>query len=349
MCAVAVLAAVVFARERSTPQLLWAAAAASCALQFRLECVLIVPLVVVILVLYAPGEFISRRLWAAGLMGLVLSAVYLGHLVAVRHEGWGSSGVRFSTAFLQGNLRSNFWFYLTDARFPVLYSVLACVAIAVWHERRAIAVLIAYFLLFWGVFLFFYAGSYNYGADDRFSLMAFPPIAIAAGMGASSLGGWIRRRWALPPRVRLEAVIALVVIFHGLWYLPFVRAIGEEAWGARADVAFARSAVADLPKNSIVLTHNPAMFHVWGQNAAQASLATTDRAFVTGLPVRYAGGVFFHWNFWCDVADRVQQEFCTAILASYPHTLVSEYRERDYRYAFYRLDVPAARPPDGSR
>jgi hypothetical protein len=54
---------------------------------------------------------------------------------------------------------------------------------------------------------------------------------------------------------------------------------------------------------------------------------------------RYAGGVYLHWNFWCNVSDRVQQEFCEASLQRFPHTLVREHRERDYRYGFYKLDI----------
>jgi hypothetical protein len=78
---------------------------------------------------------------------------------------------------------------------------------------------------------------------------------------------------------------------------------------------------------------------VWGYNAAQASLATTEAGYLESMVPRYAGGVFFHWNFWCNVADPVQQAFCTTLLARFPHTLIQEYRERDYRYAIYRLDV----------
>jgi hypothetical protein len=53
--------------------------------------------------------------------------------------------------------------------------------------------LFGYFLAFWLVFLFFYAGSYNYGADVRYSLMTFVPIAILAqpvcGVWRTMLGG----------------------------------------------------------------------------------------------------------------------------------------------------------------
>jgi asparagine N-glycosylation enzyme membrane subunit Stt3 len=230
-------------------------------------------------------------------------------------------------------------------RFPVAYSLLAVAGVVMNRHYRMTIVALVYFLLFWGVFLFFYAGSYNYGADDRFSLMTYPAIAILAGIGLWRLMATLGED--RPPHVRwkpIAAVAALLVQF--LWYVPFVRAVGEEAWGARADVTFARNATRALPANSFVLSHNPAMFHVWGQSAAQVSVATTDPAYVERiLAPRYAGGIFFNWGYWCDVDDPAQRPLCTAILDRYPHVLAREYRERDYRYAMYQLMVVPTDPP----
>ncbi len=44
-----------------------------------------------------------------------------------------------------------------------------------------------WFVLFWGIFLFFYAGSYRYGADVRFALLSFMPLAVLAGIGGEAL------------------------------------------------------------------------------------------------------------------------------------------------------------------
>jgi hypothetical protein len=83
---------------------------------------------------------------------------------------------------------------------------------------------------------------------------------------------------------------------------------------------------------------------VWGINAAQLSLATTDPAYVRGqLFDRYAGGVYLHWSFWCNVRDPIQRGFCQTTLDSFAAELVDSARERDYRYAIYRLKrAPAA-------
>ena len=203
---------------------------------------------------------------------------------------------------------------------------------------RALVLSATYFLLFWSIYLFFYAGSYNYGADVRYSLMTYPPMALLAGAGAAAL---LRSR--MLSRLGMTRAVTIVVGVIGLqflWYMPLVRSKGEEAWAARADVEFAQRVAPTLPLNSIILTHNPGVFHVMGLNAAQLSIATNEPSYVRNVLVsRYAGGIYLHWNFWCNVADRVQQEFCENALARYPNTLVHEYRERDYRYGFYKLNV----------
>ncbi len=336
-CACAVMTALAFVRLRTTACLWWMVVATVFAAQFRPECILVVPVVAAICLIYAPDEFLRARLWSVALAGFVLATPHIGHLAAVRHEGWGTSGNRLSLAFLAPNLRTNGGFYLWDARFPVAFAGLALMALIPWRRTRGVLIGSIYFLPFWGIFLFFYAGSYNYGADDRFSLMTYPPLAILAGIGlwkcAEALESYRRgpgSTW----------IVAGLVAAQFLWYMPVVRAVGEEAWAARADVSFARSAASSLPANSVVLTHNPNMFHLWGQSAAQASLAAGNPGYAKNvLAPRYAGGLFFHWNFWCNVADPVQQSFCTDLLARFPHTLIRESRERDYRFAIYRLDV----------
>src|SRR4029079_11769062 len=93
---------------------------------------------------------------------------------------------------------------------------------------------------------------------------------------------------------------------HLLWRMRLVGATGEQAWAARADVKYARAFVESLPPNSFVLTHNPSMFHLWKTAAAQMSMVTADRGGADRLFTQYSGGVYLHWNFWCNVPDQVQ-------------------------------------------
>ena len=132
---------------------------------------------------------------------------------------------------------------------------------------------------------------------------------------------------------------AMAFLFLG--YAPVVRATTEEAWAARADVRFARRFAQELPPNSYVLTHNPGMFQLWGYSAGQLPLIVENPAYVRYLSGRYTGGVFVHWNFWCNVQDPVHPGFCRRALELGPVELVREYRERDQRFALYRItEVP---------
>ena len=120
--------------------------------------------------------------------------------------------------------------------------------------------------------------------------------------------------------------------------------MGEEAWAARADVEFAREVSRQLPSNALVLTHNPGMFHVWGANAAQLSIAVNDSRYVPDTALqRHSGGVYVHWNFWCNVDDPLQRAFCSRVLAAYPASVFHERRTRNYRFAFYRIGPLPAR------
>ncbi len=333
-CVAALLCTALFLKSKSTVALAATACAAAYAVQFRTESPLLLPVMGFLLWRAVRTELGNARLWWCGLLFLTLAAANIGHLAAVRNESWGTSGARVSLSYVLPHLSVNGPFYFRDGRFPAVFTLLALVGVfarGFGRERLAMA---GYFGVFFGMPLVFYAGSYNSGADVRYSLRTYPPLAVRGGLGASRLARWVH---GIDSRVTGRAAVAGALVFQFLWYLPLVRATTQEAWAARADVRFARSFAAELPPNSYVLTHNPGMFHVWGINAGQMSLVVLNPTYVEDLTERFAGGIYLHWNFWCNVQDRTQREFCRLALGRGPATLVSEYRERDQRYAVYRL------------
>jgi len=338
-CVAATAASVHFIRSRSTVALGLAAVSAAYAVQFRPESSLVLPIIGLLLWHRARDEFRRARLWWFGLLFVALVTPHVGHLFAVRNEGWGAAAAPLSLGYIGPNLRVNGRFYLGDERFPFIFTLLALAGL---FGRRFVTervALLAYFVLFFAIDLLFYAGSYNYGADVRYSLMTYPPLAILGGLGLARIVRWAHRvNHVLPAHATATAALAL----QFLWYAPIVRATTEEAWAARADVQFARSFVPSLPRNSYVLTHNPGMFHVWGINAGQMSLIVSNPSYLGYLTNRYAGGVYVHWNFWCNVQDPVQRDFCRHALENSPAEMVREYRERDQRYAMYRLEKTAS-------
>jgi hypothetical protein len=332
----ALLATACFVRTRSSAALAGMAIACAYAVQFRAESLLIVPVLALLVWQRARDEYTRPRLWWAGLLFLALAAIHLAHLAAVRNEGWGTTADRFSLAYVAGNLRVNGAFFLADARFPIAYTVLAIAGLIAWRGAPGRVAVTVYFSLFFGVALLFYAGSYNYGADVRYSLATYPPLMILAGLGTSRLVHITARTMpALAARVGVAAALLLQFFW---WYAPVVRASDDSAWAARADVQFARSFAAEMPAQSYVLTHNPGMFHVWGVSAGQMSLVTTSAAFLDDLERRFPGGIYLHWNFWCTIPDPVQQDYCTKARALRPNDVVRQYAARDRLYILYRLN-----------
>jgi hypothetical protein len=343
-CALALVAVVSFVRTRTDATLAAAVVAAAYAAQFRPESLLVFAPAALVVWQEARDECRRPRLWWAALAGLALLAVHIAHLYAVRNEGWGTSDARLSLRYVADNLRVNGRFYFADERFPVVLTILAVVGLAAPRRPMSRLPLVVYFLVFFGIDLVFYAGSFNYGADVRYSLMTFPPLAVLAGLGAAHVADGASR---VAKSAWMHRAVAAALLFQFLWYAPLVRATTEEAWAARADVAFARAVARDLPPNSYVLTHNPAMFHVWGVNAGQVSTVVANPSYLTYLGSRYAGGVYFHWNFWCNVTDPAQQELCRAIMGFAPSDPFREHLERDQRFGFHRFRVPTGTAPLG--
>jgi 4-amino-4-deoxy-L-arabinose transferase-like glycosyltransferase len=341
-CVVALVAVLQAIRCGHPASLAGAGALVAYAVQFRPESLLIVGVVAVLVWRRGAGLVARPAFWWAGLLTCALLAVHVAHLFVVRHEGWGTSAARLSIGYVLANLRVNGPFHFADERFPVTFTVLAIVGLAGRGWRRERGAMLAYFVAFFGIDLLFYAGSYDYGADVRYSLLTYPPIAVLGGLGAARVVGWLAPR--LPGAVGAVPAVTAALAFQFLWYAPLVRATTEEGWAARADVRFARAFATGLPPNSYVLTHNPSMFHVWGVNAGQMSLVATNPASVDYLASRYAGGVYVHWNFWCNVADRVQAGYCYTALAVAPSTVSGEARERNQRFAFHRLTLPRQQP-----
>ena len=345
--ALAITAATAYARHPGRSTLAWAVAALAFGVQFRPESAFLLPLALAFIVLLAPAEARRARLWLAGAIAAALSANLIAHFWAVQDDSWGAAGgVRFSLAHVAHNLRTNGLFYFDNARFPLLYTLLALNGLAL-RRGRAASCAALYFLVFWGVFLSFYAGSYDYGADVRFSLVSAPALLVLAGAGLAALVERGARRWPAAAR-RLAAGALAVLAANIATFLPLVRAVGEEAWAARADVRFARQFAARLPADAIVFSHDPTMFLVWGKGAAQTFIAAQEPDYVRGpLRARHSGRIYFHWNFWCNTNDPQQSALCHDVLARYRHRLVVERHERGARYALYRL-FPAAPPAAGA-
>ncbi len=333
-----IFSVIIFLKDKSNRSLFLVAVLASFVVQFRPESILILPIALIGIIIFTPAELKRARIYTAGLFFLALSFAYVIHLFVTSGSNWGTTAPTFSIDYFLNNFTVNSLFYIDNLKFPIFFTLLFLISFfskSFFKEKILLAI---WFLCFWGIFLFFYAGSYSYGADVRYSLVSYIPLAILAGLGVYQLQSFIKDFPTL--KFYISPIIAILIVLSFLKFLPQVRAETQEAWGARADHYFAEQFAAFLPDNSIVLTQNPNMFHLWGKNAAQISLATTNTSYVNQvLFYQYKGGVYFHWNYWCNADDSLQNSYCNNVLEDYKYELIKEHKENNYRYALYRIEL----------
>ncbi len=290
--------------------------------------------------------FATREFWGLGLIAFAFFIPHLWHLWAVSGHSWGADGAKFSLVFFAKNLMTNTLYYLNNGTFPALFTLLAGIGFVAGSYRQgrdthptgfgAVLLMLLWFVLFWGIFLFFYAGSYRYGADVRFALLSFMPLAVLAGIGGEKIG--TAPIFAeMSPRLPVAALLVLVLVFSWLKFIPLIRLVGQEAWGARYDHNHAREFIKRIPNRSIVLTHIPTMFLIQGQGAIQTSAGINNPDIIRDLTTRYDGHVYFHRSYWCSTLNDSNRLLCDAIGTRYNLEPVATAREQSNEYGLYRM------------
>ncbi len=303
--------------------------------QMRPESMLIVPWTFITFVILSPKGLGRRRLWTFGLLTMLFLIPHLLHLYGVSGQTWGAEGDKFSWEFFRNNLYTNGVYYLDNRYFPVVITALAAVGLLCpGGLLRWRLLLFLWFLMFWGIFLFFYAGSYRYGADVRFALVSFMPIAVLAGLGGGRIANLVADAGK---RLAVSILVVLVVLSSSLQFLPLVRRVGQEAWGSRYDHRYAREFIKKIPTRSIVLTQNPTMFLLWGQSAIQTYAGISNPGLIKYLLKKYQGHVYFHYNYWCNAKSEHDRRLCQGIRDRYRLTEVASAREQDFEYGIYQM------------
>jgi hypothetical protein len=215
---------------------------------------------------------------------------------AFRGESWGASGPMFSRNYFSNNFHTNLFYFIENTRWPVIFSILALVGIfpfRKWFKEKVS--LIVFFLVFFAIFLFFYAGSYNYGTDVRFSLVLSLPLAIFAAAGINLINTTIFKRINLV----IMSVIWIVLI---LWCFKIVSPsipISEESIDARTSHDYMVKVIHELPKNSYVLSYDPCIVIINGQNGAQTFYGANPG--VMQKIMAESSNVYFFHDIWCQI------------------------------------------------
>ena len=342
-----VLALVIYLRSGRTRHLYVMVTLIPLACQMRPESMLILGWIFLVFLWVAPKSLFNRKMWSFGLLTSVFLLPHFLHFYAVSGHSWGAPGSKFSLEFLTHNLDTNGIYYLNNKLFPLFITVLALVGLCCSQKGKQWQWLIFFwFLPFWGIFLFFYAGSYTYGADVRFALLSFMPLAILAGMG----GGWIVNKLVKAgpangmgstetagKKMLVSGLMALILTFSFLQFMPLVRRVGQEAWGSRYDHQYAKMFVEMLPERSIVLTQNPTMLLLWQQNAIQTYAGINNPDLIKTLLTKYQGNVYFHYNYWCNTQNKRNIRLCQSIRDQYDLEKTAEATEQNFVYGLYKI------------
>ena len=325
----------IYLKTTEARQLFLLAAVLPFSCQMRPESILIIPLAFIALAMFRRELFFKKQLWATGLLTFLLLLPHLLHFYAVGNNSWGAAGARFSWEFFRNNIIVNGPYYFNNEWFPLLFTLAAVIGfILTKYSLKWRYFIFLWFTAFWGIFLFFYAGSYRYGADVRFALLSFAPLAILAGFGLD----WIRNKLVelLPGGSAAALIIVVILLVSWIRFLPLIRNIGQEAWEARADHSLTREFIKKIPERSIVVTHVPTMILLWQQSAISVD-ALKDRALMANLINKYDGNVYFHYNYWCHTASDTNSRVCGEVKKNFALEEIAADKSLGRLYGLYRI------------
>ena len=331
----ALLAAVsilIYLNNKSIPSLFLAASILAFASQIRPEAPLLLP----VLSLFFIKEKLDKNLLLAFILLLILFLPYVLQFKNVSNDSWGAtSGEKLSLANVKPNSLVNSRFFIENTRYPALFTVFILPGIIYLIFRKSflnLSILVAWFALFFSIYSLFYAGSFNYGADVRFSSSLYPAISMLAGLGIYYL------RTLLPIRKKLlsSSILVISVLLIFAQFLPFVNAIGEEAWDARLAHDFAINTAKSQGKDCYVFTHVPTMFLVNNINALQtwygSNAASVDDTF------KKTDCVLFEEGYWCVNVQQYKDGVCKYLKDNFNLVKVDSATEREKTFTLYRLE-----------
>jgi hypothetical protein len=250
----------------------------------------------------------------------ILITPHIIHMNAVKDDNWGASQEKIGTEHFKKNLDDNTMFFFENTRFPVVFTFLSLIGLALDKNWKKKTFLVAWFLVFFVMYLFFYAGSFNYGVDVRYSLTMYIPVAILGGCGAYLiliiLTKIIEKTIELARmmyeekkgkflieknKIKINWITTFIVIFLLIiTFTPFislVSSVGEQAWDARLAHDFLVDNIKKLDKDSWIFSYLPSIVLINGRNAADAYYAQNPDI-IKDLFDK-TDNIYFYEEYWC--------------------------------------------------
>lgn len=280
----------------------------------------------------------DRKFLIALALFLILILPTVEHTDNMKYENWGASGNMFSKDIIKRNLADNSKFFVENTRFPLIFAIFSIIGLifGLYKYPKKIIPFIIWFLLFFAIFIPFYAGSFNYGKDVRFSLNLYPSVAIFSGLGFYLLNLILLKKFKQKKELIKLSINILIMLLILLSFIPFIGLVsnyGEKGWDAKAVHDFAVSEAPNI-KNCIVISKVPSMFLVSGVPSIQLFLVSDK---MMKLHKEY-DCVMFYEGYWCINFPEDNEGICSNFKNDYNLKIYKSSQTRDKTYTFYRVE-----------
>jgi hypothetical protein len=287
----------------------------------------------------------ARFVAVAALLGvLFLVDVYYVRFVTTTYSG--PFGVQrningFTWAYLTENIRPDIRFYFDNYFHPLFYSVAAIAGLILSFGSPLsmdTAFLAVWFLGFTGLFLCYGPtfGNFGHSESQHFSLIATPPLLMAAAAGIEKIAGFAKKGGG-GLRVLFAVLIVSNAYFFGKRYIH-TTAPAEPRF--TDELFFVRSLRDRLPADSFIVTVNPNL--IFANTVFSGTEMRTFDADIELLsqlaPKSRNMSFYFLEDTWCPTLAESGDHACETFKRSHKLELLE--RAENGSDALYRLILP---------
>ncbi len=312
------------------------------AVQIRTEGIILLPIFFLLVLLLDKErwkKFVGYKSVTLWVLFFVLITPYLVHAYhSSINETWGSSEGTFGLKFAVENAPVNAWFWIAGyptIEHPFLYTALAFIGIAYLarRDRKLLISLGSWFLLFFVLYAFFYAGSVLYGVDVRYALSSYVPFVMLAAFGSYALTRIEPRRESA-----VTILVSVIILVSFLFYLPSVATPAEkieEARQARVYHDYVLDYVNNLDDDCYILSHVPSMYLAAGVNSLQTWFGQNEQ--IMKELFEKTDCVVFDDGFWCWV-EPYKSSVCKHMFDEYELLNITSIKVDDKNYGLYYVE-----------
>jgi hypothetical protein len=253
------------------------------------------------------------------------------------------------------NLCANvaFWFnqYKSDyVMQPVIFTLLAILGailmLIIGKNKRALAAILVWFLVFFLLYTAFYAGAVIYGVDWRFMLSLIAQVCMLGGFAIAEVLDLVNyyAKETIKNKTYVKAVnaVALVVmlavifipIYQLLPYLSVNPSTIQQAGDARFYENLVYNISNEIPTNCIVYSYDPTLFQLNNKTSTQIDNLYNNTQ-VSQYMQQYKCLVL-DYGYWC----HTPQNDCSYAGQSYNLVpiKIANYTPTDYNFGFYYVE-----------